>query len=99
MERVVWTRARITARVDELHAACSREDFAAAVQRFSRDDLVEEERVVLRAVLLERVQQAAAAQPPQKVTRGWIRRMIERAEERARRQEARNEPDERRPPG
>lgn len=89
MERRAWTRVEIRERVDELHALYSREEFAAAVQRFSRDELVEEERVVLRAILLERVQEVAAAQPAQKVTRGWIRRMIERAEERAKRQAVR----------
>jgi predicted transcriptional regulator len=78
------TRDEIAARVDELADAHSGPDFVAAVEALA-DELDQEERDALGAVLLERANIVESATRERLRAKGWLRRTLDPFERRPRR--------------
>jgi hypothetical protein len=81
-----WTREQIETRVDELKREYDGKEFAKAMKRFAAESLDEDEREVLRSLLLERAGEAARhnEEVDERIRwGGWFRRSLRKLEESA----------------
>jgi hypothetical protein len=81
-----WTREQIETRVDELKREYDGKEFAKAMKRFAAESLDEDERELLRSLLLERAGEAARHNEEvddRLYWGGWFRRTFRKLEESA----------------
>jgi hypothetical protein len=81
-----WSRRQIEERVDVLRERYEGEEFAAAVERFGREELDAAGRGELGEILLERAGEHARSNPALRRRMdegGWLRRTFRRLDQRA----------------